>query len=247
MRQRPIAFYYGQGRVAELSGYRRVVLQPNSYSPVELAELRLAGTHALAYLTLAEDAGPPAPWHRDEVNEDWGSVHVHVGHPGWIEHVSRQAREALDAGFSGLFLDNLNVEWTHPEELPALLALVCSLREVAGPTAYLLANRGFALLPDLAGPVDGVLFESFSTRWVVPEGYAPWPTDVLEGHARVAERLLSFDLDLYAVDYADDPALAQFAERRARQFGMASFVSDKLLATLPDHDGLVTSMGAISR
>jgi hypothetical protein len=55
---------------------------------------------------------------------------------------------------------------------------------------------------------------------------------VLEGHAKVAERLLSFDLDLYALDYAEDEALGAFAERRARQFGMSCFVSDRLLSRL---------------
>ncbi|MBG0816136.1 hypothetical protein [Planomonospora sp. ID82291] len=91
------------------------------------------------------------------------------------------------------------------------------------------ADRGFALLPQLAGLVDGILFESFSARWVDGETYAAWPDDVLEVHASVAERLLEFDLDLYA---ADSDGLSDFAYRRAREFTMLCFVSDRILSRI---------------
>ncbi|GAA1038120.1 hypothetical protein GCM10009557_53270 [Virgisporangium ochraceum] len=225
----PIAFYYGAGNLDRLAAYRRVVLQPDYYTPEELAYLRDRGVHPLAYLSLSEDQGPPAPWQRPDRNPDWGGAMVHVDHPGWVAHVTRQARTALDAGFSGLFLDTLNVELTHPEDVPHLTALVAALRDEAD-TAYILANRGFGMLPQLAELVDGILFESFSVRWT-EDGYAPWPPDVLEHHAQIAERLLEFDLDLYSLDYADG-GLVEFAVRRARQFGLHSFISDRALSRL---------------
>jgi polysaccharide biosynthesis protein PelA len=224
----PIAFYYGAGEVERLIRYQRVVLQPDFYSAAEVSRLREAGVQPLAYLSLSEDQGPPAPWQRPERNPDWGGAFVYAGHPGWVEHMTKQARAALEAGFAGLFLDTLNVEFTFPEDVPHLIALIATLRELAG-TAYILANRGFAMLPRLVELVDGVLFESFSVRWV-DTGYAPWPPDVLESHARMAEQLLEFDLDLYALDYAESEGLAAFAARRARQFSLHSFVSDRALS-----------------
>jgi hypothetical protein len=228
--RRPIAFYYGDGQLDRLAAYGRVVLQPHFYPPEQLASLRARGVAPLAYLSLSEDHGPPAPWQRAERNPDWGGSLVQVGHPGWATQVTGQARAALEAGFAGLFLDTLNVELTYPEDVPHLINLVGSLRHEAG-SAYILANRGFGLLPRLVELVDGVLFESFSVRWTA-DGYAPWPPDVLECHAEMAERLLEFDLDLYALDYADSAGLAAFAERRARQFGLHSFVSDRALSRL---------------
>ena len=74
-----------------------------------------------------------------------------------------------------------------------------------------------------------MLFESFSARWT-DEGYAPWPADVLEYHAQIAEQLLQYDVDLYALDYADTAGLADFARRRAWQFGLQCFVSDRALS-----------------
>lgn len=228
--QEPIAFYYGAGQLDRLARYRRVVLQPEFYSAPELAELTARQVQPLAYLSLSEDQGPPAPWQRRERNPDWGGAFVYVGHPGWVEHVIGQAGAAIAGGFAGLFLDTLNVELTFPEDVPQLLTLVAAIREEAKP-AYLLANRGFGMLPRLADLVDGVLFESFSVRWV-DNGYAPWPPDVLEHHAQIAERLLELDLDLFALDYADGQGLTDFAHRRARLFALHSFVSDRALSRL---------------
>jgi hypothetical protein len=226
----PIVFYYGAGELDRLCAYKRAVLQPDFYSDSELTKLRECGVEPLAYLSLSEDQGPPASWQRTERNPDWGGAFVHVDHPDWVEHVVSQARSALAKGFTGFFLDTLNVELTFPEDVPHLLTLIAGLREVVG-AGYILANRGFGLLPQLAELVDGILFESFTVRWV-SGGYAPWPQDTLEHHARLAERLLELDVDLYALDYADDAGMSAFAERRARQFGLHPVVSDRALSRL---------------
>jgi len=164
MTQPPICFYYGDGRLDELAAYPRVVLQPEFYTPAELAQLADKGVQTLGYLSLSEDQGPPAPWQRTERNPDWGGAFVHVGHPLWVEHVVGQARDALAAGFAGLFMDTLNVELTWPEDVPHLLTLVAAIRAESG-SRYLLANRGFGMLPQLAELVAGVVVGSFSARW----------------------------------------------------------------------------------
>jgi hypothetical protein len=230
MSRPPIAVYNGSGRVHDLLGFRRVVLRPELYTTDELAELAAGGTQPLARLALFRDPGPPAPWRRG-TDPARGTALVHVDHPGWPDHVRRAAEQSLGAGFAGLFLADLDVGWPHPEDVARLVALITTLRELAGP-AYLLANRGFGMLPRLAELVDGVLFESFSSRWA--DGcYALWPPEVLDVHEETAEELLGYDLNLYALDYAGDAALADVAERRARRFGMTTFVSDRTLSRLP--------------
>jgi hypothetical protein len=234
---RAFAFYYGDGQLDRLAAHRRVVLQGDFYRPDQIGWLLRRGVQPLCYLTLTEDPGPPAPWQRSERNPDWGGAFVHVGHPGWVEHVLSTARRGLDKGFRGLFLDTLNIELTFPDELPDLLALIAQLREeTSGGWAgqpYLLANRGFGLLPGLAELVDGVLFESFTARWT-DAGYAEWPLDTLEVHARYAERLLQLDVELYALDYAPDQdgELAVRARTRAHQFGMPCFLTDRAVGRL---------------
>jgi hypothetical protein len=227
---KPIGFYYGEGRLERLTRFDRVVLQPAAYSPAELAQLRREGTLPLAYLSLSEDVGPPAPWQRDERNPDWGGAMVVIGDQRWVAHVVTIAQRAIDAGFTGLFLDQLNVEFTHPEDLPDLLALITRLRRLPR-SGYMLANRGFAMLPRLAEIVDGVLFESFSARWT-DTGYSPWPRDMLDFHGGIAQQLHLLGVDAFALDYADTEGLSEFAHGRAAQFGMPCFVSDKVLSRI---------------
>ncbi|MER3484254.1 MAG: hypothetical protein C4332_15015 [Meiothermus sp.] len=226
---KPIAFYYGAGELPKLIQYQRVVLQSDFYSAGEIAWLRSHDTFPLAYLSLSEDTGPPAHWQRERRNPDWGGAYVWVSHPDWVSHVLGQAKQALKKGFLGLFLDTLDIADVLPEEAPHMLTLVAALREETQP-AYLMANRGFTLMPRLAEFVDGLLFESFSVAWTREGSYAAWPQPILETHARIAEQLLQTDLEVFALDYADTPDLEAFAHHRAHQFGMQLFVSDKALS-----------------
>ena len=229
----PCAFYYGTGKLDRLARHERVVLQPDAYSQAELMWLRQAGTQPLAYLSLSEDEGPAAPWQRDERNPDWGGALVVISDQRWIDHVVWKAAAALRGGFSGLFLDQLNVEFTHPEEIPDLLKLIGVLRALPD-SGYILANRGLAMLPALADYVDGILFESFSARWVgaEPARYAPWPEDILDAHAALARQVQVHDVDTFALDYADAEELAEFARARAEFYGMPCFVSDRALSLI---------------
>ncbi|SMD25680.1 hypothetical protein [Kibdelosporangium aridum] len=225
-----IAFYYGDGKLSALARHSTVVLQADFYSPAELAWLADHGVRTLCYLSLTEDVGPPAPWQRDRRCPDWGGAYVHVGSPLWQAHVLDQAAAGLKSGFAGLFLDTLNIEFTYPEDLPHLWELISALREASG-SAYVLANRGFGLLPELGSVVDGVLFESFSARWVA-DGYARWPQATLDIHAEYAVKLAELGVEIYALDYADTPELEEWAVRRAAEYGMPCFVSDKALGRI---------------
>lgn len=227
----PIAFYYGGGELPKLAQYQRVVLQAEFYTAGELAWLKRHGCFPIAYLSLSEDTGSPAPWQRPERNPDWGGAYVWASHPGWVNHVLGQAKSALAKGFQGLFLDTLDIADVFPEEAPHVLMLVALLREETRP-AYLMANRGFTLMPRLAEFVDGHLFESFSVAWTKEGRYEAWSQTILEDHARLARELVQTDLELFALDYADTPALEAFARHRARQFGLQPFISDKALSRI---------------
>jgi hypothetical protein len=228
---KPIAFYYGDGKLSELAEYQRVVLIPEFYTAEQLAWLKNKRVMTLGYLSMTEDTGPEAPWQRKERNPDWGGAFVHVSHPDWANHVLGQAQTALAKGFDGLFLDTLDIEWFFPEELPHLLMLIATLRETTRP-AYLMANRGFRLLPRMTSLVDGHLFESFSVRWTPQGTYQAWPKETLHDHAQIAENLLQTDLELFALDYCDTPELEAFARERARRYGMHSFISNRELGRL---------------
>ncbi len=159
-----LTVYYGHGELERLAGMRRVVLQPGYHQPSELAELNAGGTETYAYLALSEDTGPLAPWQRSESNPDWGGHYVDLTHPGWRELVSERTSAALELGFTGLFLDTLDLPTRYPAAGEPLLELVAAARSAVGD-GYLLANRGYDLHEQLAPLVNGFLFEAFSTTW----------------------------------------------------------------------------------
>lgn len=227
---KPLLVFYGQGAEAALTRYGRVVLQPSHYTGAQLRGLKAAGTQPLAYLSLGEDVGPSAPWHRPESNPMWGGHYVFAAHSGWSASVLHAAQGALDRGFGGFFLDTLDVVDLFPEERAPLLELVARLRALK--PSYILANRGFALFPELAEHVDGLLFEAFSSTWHPSGGYrALAPNDLLY-NVEVLESVGETGLELYALDYADTPELSAFARARAQTHGLVSLISNRDLTRL---------------
>lgn len=222
----PLRIHYGRGEIEALARHRRVVLQPDHYGSAELATLIESGTGPLAYLALSEDTGPSAAWMRPQRNPDWEGRYVHLAHPAWVDHVLTQANAALSSGFVGLFLDTLDVTTVFPADRVPLLDLVRALRRVAGER-YVLANRGFDLLPDLAACVDGFVFEGFSTTWL--GGYRPLPHDELLANVEALHRVRATGRDLYALDYSENTELAAFARARARTHDLPLQVADRHL------------------
>jgi hypothetical protein len=225
-----LAIYYGPGRLPELQRFGRVVLQPDHFTARQLTQLKASGTQPLAYLSLGEDTGPAAPWHRPQTNPVWGGHYVIVSHPHWQDGILRVAAGHLERGFSGLFLDTLDTSALFPEDRAALLTLIRNLRSLL-QERYLLANRGFGLLPELASLVDGCVFESFSATWS-GSGYRALTSSELQGNLELAYALQDSNLDLYALDYADTAELAAFARARARTHGFTPVIGNRNLTRL---------------
>lgn len=222
--------YYGSGQLPALAASRRVVLQPDHYTTGEIAALTAQGVSSLAYLSVGEDTGPMAPWQLAGKNPVWGGSYVDVAHPGWHEHLRRQAEAALAAGFTGLLLDTLETPPILGGHRRAALAVVRELRAVVAG-GYLLANRGHALLADLAPLVDGFLFEAFSTTW--EDGYrAMRGRELLDNAARLPG-LRATGRELFVLDYANRPELADFAVSRGANLEVPVQVTNRDVTGLP--------------
>lgn len=223
--------YYGAGRLAALAGHRRVALQPNHYQPADLAFLAAAGTRALAYLSLGEDTGPEAAWQLAARNPVWGGRYVDPGHPGWLAHLTAQAEAALGQGFTGLLLDTIETPPILEGGREALVKLVRELRAVMGD-GYLLANRGHHVHREVAEFVDAFLLESFSTTW--EDGYRALRGRELSETAARLRTLQATGRELYALDYADRPELADFAVQRGTNLGVRVQVTDRDVTSVPE-------------
>jgi hypothetical protein len=226
---RSFAVYYGHERLQKLRGYRTVVLQPEHYTPAEILWLRSQGVTVLAYLSVGEDPSPePSAWSRQCRNPDWGTWYVKIGHAGWTARLHAAAGAAL-GHFNGLLLDTLDGTALFPSDRSPLLRTLRSLRQ-RHPGAYLLANRGFDLLPEMARYVDGVLLESFTTSW--EDGYRKLRPHELAYTAEMLRRVRTQGLQAFALDYACTPQQRRAALVRARAMGISTFVSVRDLTAL---------------
>lgn len=220
---KPFGVYYGTGRLRSLSAYATVVVHPGQYSQEDIEWLQAGGTRVLAYVSLGEDNGPEAPWHLETRNTVWNTRHVRLTDPGWQRHLHEQI-QACTPLYGGFLLDTLEVVDVRPEARSEMLCLLRNIRRWA-PHAYLLANRGFSLMPELARLMNGVLIESFSTTW--EDDYRRLDPEGLAFTETVCRRLIQANLDVYGLDYATTPQLTQFARRRAARLGVPTFVSTR--------------------
>lgn len=222
--------YYGSGELMTLAQHKRVALQAGHYFPSELKFLAARGTEALAYLSLGEDTGPEAPWQLAERNPVWGGHYVDPAHPEWLAHVQTQAQLALADGFTGLLLDTLETPPILAGGRAALVTLLSRLRELVGD-GYLLANRGHHVHHEVTPFVDGFLFESFSTTW--EDDYRALRGRELLDNATRLRTLEATGRELYALDYADRPDLADFAVERGDNLGLRVQVTNRHVTCLP--------------
>ncbi len=167
-------YYSDQAQPEEFRGYGLVVFDADRHPPVP--PVAAAGATVLGYLSLGEIerhraffAGVQQMGILIGENPNWpGSFYVDLRDPRWHRLViDRLAPAILAQGFHGLFLDTLDdpveLERRDPEKLrgmaAAAIALVADLRR-AFPSAILMMNRGYGLLPEAGGSIDIALGES---------------------------------------------------------------------------------------
>jgi polysaccharide biosynthesis protein PelA len=238
------ACYYGSGALDTLAQLPMAILQPDAYCAGDLTALRNNGCYTLAYLSIGEEepGAPNAPWQKRDAegkrirNARWQTFLVDIGHPDWRSHVLQSAQTCIKQGFGGLFLDTLDTVAVPAMSKSATLDLIGTIKNVL-PDAALVANRGFALLPEVASMLDGVVFEAFST-YADSGRYHRWRSPALEQNAAIAQVLLQtcqqHDILGMALDYASDSdsTLETYAARRALAHGLLPFVTNAEVRSL---------------
>lgn len=248
----PWVVYYGEtAPEALLEPYDVIVLDSDGHPPV--GPLRERGKTVLGYLALAEidEHRPYFPAAREaglllEPNPDWPGAHlVDVRKPAWTRMVLEEiVPRILHDGFRGLFLDTADsaddLEQSDPKRYAgmrtATARLVLAIHRHY-PTAPLMLNRGFAIVPEAGAALDYLLGESvLSTFEGDPPTYRDvdadgrkWQIDRLDEARALFPRLRIMTLDYW--DPTDLPGLRRlYAEERAR--GFSPYVATKDLQSI---------------
>lgn len=225
--------YYGKGQGGALVHYGLAIVQPDTLTPAELAEVHRSATLVVAYLSVGE-AEPDRAWYKDGrvdqawilgKNENWGSFFVDAGQPGWQKLMVNLAGDSIRQGYDGVFLDTVDTVDVYPKTKPGMIALIQQLR-TAYPQALLVMNRGFSVVKEVAGDVDAVMFEDLSTTYNFESKTYAYADDTATALA-MATLSQNTGMPILALDYAppDNPGMAYRAVQAARGYGFIPAVS----------------------
>ncbi len=240
------AFFYGaQAPLDELNAFDWVVLEPDHFAKAP----NRAGTDWFAYVSVGEVEARrdyahrlPASW-LPTSNPAWGGKVIDQSQPEWPAFFVDQIVAPLwGRGWRHFFLDTLD-SWqllaTTPAEREAQQAgLLRALRLLKQryPTAQLLFNRGFELLPQARELAAGVAFESLHARWnpqarryeAVPQADRDWLL------AQVRPLLGEGGLPVIALDYlpAEQRGEARTLAEKIRADGLIPWIATPEFDTL---------------
>ncbi len=244
-----IAFFYGTPLpTAALGRFERVVVEPDHATARELADLTRRGAEVYAYLSLGElnPSRPYAARVRPEwalaTNEAWGSRIVDPAQPQWQALLLEEAARLMRAGYRGLFLDTLDsyrAVRASAEQLEtrrrAMAQLILSLH-ARFPKAKLLLNRGFEVLPEVAGAASAMVAESLFCRvGTGPASYAEVPeADRAWLVAKLREAEERYGLPSVVIDYLPpgQRERARAIAGRIAALGFTPYVADRALTTV---------------
>lgn len=246
--ERWVVCYTDRPSSFDLSSYDVVVLDPDEHPP--LGPIADRGRTVLAYLSLTqlgrERSVFPALEAAGVVREAhpmWTDAHyLDFRRPEWTRTVLEElVPQALGAGFTGVFLDTLDdaefLETRDPVAnrgmRRAAVELVRAIRHHY-PEIVLMVNRGYALMPELAGEIDILLGESVLAGFDpttkahkrLPADEVAWQLDALRRARSLNPALQIFTLDYW--DPADDEGVRRLY-REQRENGFVPYVATPLL------------------
>ena len=231
--------YYGSAGQAAIAHYDIAVL--DSAIAADLQASCAPGGLLLGYLSLGEVHGgrdyAPALQREGlllEPNPNWPEARLlDLRAPRWRERVVEELVPGILArGFGGLFFDTLDNAEALERRDPARFAgmtegaaeLVRAVRR-RFPRVPLMLNRGYAVLPRIAGQFDMLLGKSVRAtfdaaagtyRLMPPDGYA-WQVEQMRAAQRRDRQLRLFSLDYW--DPEDREGCARlYATQRANGF-----------------------------
>lgn len=234
--------YYGSNRVEELCRFDLAILSPLLEKHV-VDQLSGFNVICVGYLSITT-VGGWEPWAANVTDEIvvgessvWGEKIVNACDPAWWSIVLNYSIPyILEKGFSGVFLDNLDMVDVYPWMKECLILLIKEIRS-RYPGIIIVVNRGFTIIDDIAPYIDAVLFECFGTYYDFKTGkYLKWTGGDYQWITSVAEHLVELrekcNITVLALGYADlgnETMLQEYSNyvnSLAEEYGFIPYVAE---------------------
>lgn len=230
------AFFYGKPVPVEfLTDFEQVVVEPDNIDDIQ--PFIDKGVSLFAYLSIGE-INPSRSWFSEipehwllGKNAGWGSRIVDLSNKEWQAHlINKQMMPLWEQGYKGFFLDTLDsyqliskdtTQWLIQQQ--ALTDLVRTIHD-RFPGVKLILNRGFELLPEIAGYAVALAAESLFQRWnATSKSYSEVPPD---DHNWLLDRLKQahdqYGLQIIVIDYVS-PTQGELAKDIAKKISALGF------------------------
>jgi hypothetical protein len=236
---RSFALALGDGASGrDLSAYDLVVVDGGT-SARRVESLRQSGPLVLGYLSVGTiERGRSwfraATPYRLDYWGDWGEWYADTSRQGFRDLILKRVAPAImRRGFDGLFLDNVDMIATHPEQRAGMLAIV---RRLGARQGYYFAQNGEEIIDPFLPYLDGWNREDVSRTYDFDtHRYVAVPRADRDAAVAALQRVGGHVRVVTATDYtaAGDGAAARAATRVACAAGALSFVSDIQLRRVP--------------
>lgn len=208
--ERWVVYYTDKLPASAFDTFDLVVFDSDAHPP--LAPLKAQGKTTLGYISLGEAEKYRSYFAKikkkrllRQANQMWkGHYIIDVNNPEWDAMVIHDLIPPILAqGFDGIMIDTIDSVTQFEEMRPGAIRLIKAIR-THYPDIDIMLNRGFEILPQVAGDIDMVMAESTYTDWqpgskkahlVDKETYQSY-LDILKGAQRI-----STSLKIYTIDY----------------------------------------------
>ncbi len=177
--------------------------------------------------------------YRLDLWEEWGEWYADVNDRDFRQFVNKKlAKRILRKNFSGLFLDNVDMVDSHPQQLAGMRKLVRALAKTTHNQGKLLfTQNGDSSIHNFQGFIDGWNREDLSSTYNFnTESYEAVSAEDHNSALDTIQILRAAGIFVTTTDYTDateEQDLAQLVEA-ACTAGAIPFISDIYLTQLPD-------------
>ena len=237
-----------EGDLSELSDYRTVVIDAQSYTAGDIASFKAKGHTVYSYINVGalEDFRSYYPRYSGLAlgqYEHWDEeVWIDVSDGRWRDFILCELAPSLTAkGIDGFFADNCDVYYNYPEER-ILDGLAEIMRGLRGTGPDVLINGGDTFLDAYCGRggdpleiITGINQETVfsSINWTTG-GFGPADAEDSAYFREYVKRYAARGAEIYLLEYSRDRAVAERALGYCADSGFHCYISPALELLGPD-------------
>jgi len=226
------AVYYGDrvghSVISYLNSFNMVIIQPWAFNTSTLSDISAL---KIAYIDLGEYDNSSIANCSVNVNSiavgfdsQWDQVIINASSPLWEKYIICEVNHSIQMGFNGVLFDDLDDAQNYNFIGPGMIRIIHEVRQDF-PQIIIGVNRGFAILPNISGYINFVLFEDYGT--LVSGNTVVF----LDNYSQVRELtayVKGFHLQVLALGYAQRPEDRYFelVKLLARENSVPCYVTD---------------------